>query len=503
MKKLAFILLLCFSFIGNAQPAKKSPVYKEPYRFQGLPYILYSGFDAQLIGIFTLMRDANAGKPMAQHDLALRYLLGKGIPADTPKAIYWLMRSAEHDLPLAHYNLGILHLNGIGVPWNPFEAFKHFRKAAEAEIPEALFVMGIFYSENFVVPRNWAKTFSYIKQSAELGCEDANEALKELRARGIDSIEHPNSTNSVPSKSNASNSSGSLIFIDFQSPDTTTVPPDSIIQLEAIRETTISQKIKSTSQSTQSTQSTDTTYSAVLRAAEHGVPEALCYVGRMYETGTGVKKDVITAALYYFWAIRGESVRAPALLWHLIQTDDFAHEFEKQTKEQLPSALTLWAGLTALQLSSLLNEQQAFTILTQAADEGYAPAMAELGYWCASGRSIKPNKDLAAYWFKKAAEQGNIDAKIRLSLMTLRGDVAAFQPDSAFSFLKSAADNGSLLALNSIAYCYEKGLYVAQNKGEAYHLYHRALSRGSATAYQSLQRMYDELRPDEPEFQIP
>ncbi len=232
-----FIILILGIAPSSAQDQEgnKSPVYKEKYRFNGVPLILFSGFDAQIVQVFQLMRDANAGKALAQHELAIRYLLGRGLPPDTPKAVYWMMKAAQQDLPLAHYNIGIMHIQGIGVPWNPFEAFIHFRSAADEEIPEALFMMGVMYSEDFVVPRSWPKTFSYIKQSAEFGLSDAKDALKELRRRGVDSVgerekiasdkkKQPNNGSALAARSD---STTQLVFIDFHT-DTTSVTDDTV-----------------------------------------------------------------------------------------------------------------------------------------------------------------------------------------------------------------------------------------------------------------------------------
>lgn len=497
MKKVLILLVIASVASAQSDEAKRSPVYKERYRFWGLPLILYSAFDAQLVEIFTLMQDANAGKPIAQHDLAIRYLLGKGVPADTPKAIYWLLRAAERNLPLAHYNLGILHINGIGVPWNPFEAYKHFRKAAEEEIPEALFAMGVLSSENFIVPRNWHTTFTYLKRAAELGSTDAQDALHELRQRGLDTLDHPPKQAESPSrkKQNSPSPMASLIFLDFTNTDTSSVVSDTLLNREAWKELQTTQKVTASQQN-------DTAITSLMRAAEIGLPEALCAVGKMYENGTFGKRSPFTAALYYFRAVRLESLRAPALLWHVLHTQEFMDDFEKRTKAQELDALYLWAGITALQFSALLNEPQAFDALFRAASAGYPPAMVELGLCHYTGRWTKQNKSEAAQWFGRAFAAGNTDAGIRLSLMCLNGEATSLPPDSAFTFLTTLSEKGSLLALNAKAFCYEKGIYVSQNKGEAYRLYRKALSRGSETAYRSLQRMHNELRPDEDEFQI-
>ena len=67
---------------------------------------------------FMLVRNANAGDPLAQHELGLRYLTRNGFPADTPKAAYWIQKAAAQKLTTARYNYGLLLNNGWGVAWN-------------------------------------------------------------------------------------------------------------------------------------------------------------------------------------------------------------------------------------------------------------------------------------------------------------------------------------------------------------------------------------------------
>jgi TPR repeat protein len=491
-----------------SQDESKSPVYKEKYRFNGVPYILYSAFDAQVVQVFQLMRDANAGKAAAQHELALRYLLGRGLPFDTSKAVYWMMKAAQQDLPFAHYNLGIMHVQGIGVPWNPFEAYKHFRSAADEEIPEALFMMGVMYSENFVVPRSWPKTFDYIKRSAAYGMSDAKDALKELRRRGVDSVETSIKSDTLKKK-NPNNGSAQtarndttmqLIFVDFHT-DTTSVTDDTTLVHEAYQELNVSGK-ESEPKEREKVEVDSTRRSLLLTAAEIGNPEALCVLGRCYEKGWSVKKDQILAAEYYFRAVRAESFRAPALLWRLINTEHFSHELEIRTAKNDRDALFVWAGLTAIDFAKLLSGEQALKILKRAAEDGHVLSMVELGQCYFTGRWTAQDKMEAARWWMQAAKEGSTDAKFRIAMLNVAGEVHSDPPDTTFTFLQNLSRQGSLLASAGIGLCYEVGYGVLQNKGEAYRIYHAALHRGSETSYLALQRMHDEIRPGEPEFHV-
>jgi TPR repeat protein len=91
----------------HAQEKKKSLAFRN-YEALTIPFVLPSTLDYQLLEAFVLMQKANAGESAAQHELGLRYLFGKGFPADTVKAAFWIQKAASQNLPLAQYNLGIL-----------------------------------------------------------------------------------------------------------------------------------------------------------------------------------------------------------------------------------------------------------------------------------------------------------------------------------------------------------------------------------------------------------
>ena len=157
---IAAFLLSFIPYLLSAQEQKKPQAFRT-YESGSVPLVLPSTLDLQLLEEFVLMQKANAGESPAQHELGLRYLFGKGFPADTAKAYYWIQKAADQHLPLAEFNLGILLMNGRGIEWNPFEAFNQFRAAAEQDVPEALYVLGLIYTEEFVVPRSWAKAYGY------------------------------------------------------------------------------------------------------------------------------------------------------------------------------------------------------------------------------------------------------------------------------------------------------------------------------------------------------
>ena len=490
----------------HAQEQKKPQAFRN-YESPSLPLVLPSTLDLQLLEAFVLMQKANAGESPAQHELGLRYLFGKGFPADTAKAAFWIKKAADQHLPLAQFNLGILLMNGQGVEWNPFEAFSSFREAAEQDLPEALYATGIMYGENFVVPRNWRKAYQYFSKAANFGFEAAKLTIKEMIRRGLDTSDTKDNiapgkerTASPAPRSTTKQNNFNLLFLDFHK-DTVTDVPDTTLIREAMETKTIEAPPETFNKKQEKLDSIS--QSEFIAIAEAGNPEALCMLGRCYEHGLGVPKNLIRSGVYYLRALHLDSYRAPALLWKMMIKDEFGHELESRTAKNDPEALYVWSGLTYAGFSKLLNEQQAFEALQKAAEKEFVPAMVELGVCYMSGRWTLSDREKSMEWWNRAVNNGSAEARIRIAAANIFGQVHSFSIDSSLSILRWASKQGALYSDLALAYCYEKGIGMPQSKGEAYKIFHRSMLRGSETAVNALRRMHDEIRPSTKEFQMP
>ena len=112
------------------------------------------------------------------------------------------------------------------------------------------------------------------------------------------------------------------------------------------------------------------------------------------------------------------------------------------------------------------------------------------------------NKEKAVELWSRAAAMGSREAQIRLVATNVIGDLHLQNYAASIPDLDSAAHEGSLLAQVALAYCYETGSGIGKNKSEAVRLYRESAYRGSQIAYYALKKMYDEIRPDSPEYRI-
>ncbi|MGB2867941.1 MAG: tetratricopeptide repeat protein [Bacteroidota bacterium] len=466
-----------------------------------------SDITSQVLEGFVLMQKANAGDAVAQHELGFRFLEGRGFPVDTVKASYWIAKAADQGLPVANFNLGLLYHHGWGVPWNPFIAYRRFEQAAAKNTPEALHILGLLVTENLIVPRDWARGYQLIKKAADLGLAQAKESLAEFERRGLGKSgpteQDPKDKSSQNrNKALARDTTLALVFLNFQG-DTSTEIGDSTLAKEALRELPAAVKPSVDLATIDEPGASDTLWmQSIAEAAAIGSPEALVMIGRCFEKGIIVSKDVLLAAEYYIRAIRLDSPRAPHLLWNLLHKPEFEQQLHSQADGDKPDALYVWACVTALGFDKLLSEQQAIQLLNSAVARNHIPSMMELALCYSSGRWVKQDKSRAMELWNRAAEQGSLEAEIKIATANILGEHTGRELSTSVAVLKNAALAGSLEAQTGFAYCYEKGIGVSESKGTAVMMYRRSAQRGSQAAYLALRRMHDELRPPDKEFQI-
>jgi len=495
---------------ASAQEQADSPVYKS-YRAPSPSSLLRrsdAGYNA--LQIFILERRANSGEAGAQQELGLRYLLGEGIKADTTKGAFWIGRAAAQDYPDARYNFGILLFNGWGVPWNPFEAYSNFRAAAQRDMPEARYVLSMFLTENLVVNRNWEEAYQWAKKAAASGHRPAQEAVADFEARGLGvPLEARGDQRDTTSQRKTASVKHAVGFV-FMDPDT--VPQnDATLLKDALRDPSPQlRRALGLPRGGSARLDVDSIgMKTISDAAEEGSPEALTIVGRNYEKGIGVQKDVVLASLYYVRAIRMSSPRAPGLLQRMLVQENAVAHLRSHVGQGNPDAQFVWAALAALRLDYLLakehgfvTEKQALDLLGKAASADHIQATIELGLCYYAGRWVVEDRDRAIELWNRAAVMGSKEAKTRLAVLEVQTRRDPEKVKEAIKDLEEAAQAGSVLAQVALGYCFENGSGVVASSSEAARLYRSAAQRGSQDAYYALKRMHDRIRPRQKEFQI-
>jgi TPR repeat protein len=502
---------------GNSftQDTTKSLAFKNNRPFINSPYFYRPDLGHQIWQQFKLIQEANSGDVLAQHELGLRYLMGEGMAADTAYAVYWIKKAADRKLAPAEYNYAILLINGWGVEWDPFAAFKYFREAARAGMIQAQYITGVLYTDNLIVQRDMNYAYYWISKSSLEGYEPAEQIIDQIQPKisesvvdSIRSIEEDSESKirdaDTDSKTNLSSPVG-LVFIDFDSiGDTVTTLTDSMLiaDLHLTISDSLARAMEIDSMKHLADLVSPENVSLLSSLAENGSPEAQTIIGQLYERGIYFNKNEITAAGYYLRSLRTDSPKAPYLLWQLNKKSEFIERVENEVSNDNPEAQFVWYGLTSTTFDNQLVMSDAIDLLQSSADNKYIPAMIELGLNYYTGRYIEEDFAEGLRYWKEASLLGSTEAAVRLVAASLYENEFGIDYGRAVEDLINASDEGSVLAQVALAYCYENGIGTAVSKSETLKYYRLAAQRGSQYAYRELQRLYDEIRPDDPEFSL-
>ena len=513
MIKHFFLLLIAicvfFSGIISAQDTSKSLAFKN--NRPGRNYVSFYQPDLSytLWEQYELNKEAHAGNAKAQHELGIRYLTGKNVPADTVKGAYWIKKAADQKLTAAQYNYGILLINGWGTEWNPFEAFKLFYYAAMDGMPQAEFVLGLLYTDNLIIKRDMTEAYKWVHKSASQNYLPAEETITKFTKytpATNDTVpklvnNSPNHSSKGKNEQDSNNdksfqSSSGLVYIDFDmiSDSIQTIKEADLIEdIKNSPNKDLENSIKTGKDSTSLIDSTR--MSVFFEAADYGCPEALNILGYYVQNGIHYLKDPIGAAEFYLRSSKTDSRKGSILLYDLIKEKNFFTILKKEVDKNNPTAMYVWYGLQSIGLDKQIADRDAFNLLQKSAEMTNLNSIIELGQAYFKGKYIKQDKAKGVAIWKLAADEGNKEARIRLEIANLYGEINIKNKLDSFNYLKTAEEKGSLIAEISLADNYDKGIIIRIERTKAVQYFRSAAVRGSALAYNELKRIYDNLRP--------
>lgn len=112
---------------------------------------------------------AKRGDAAAQHNLAVLYDHGQGVPEDDELALKWYRRAAENGHAASQYTLGLIYSKGHGVQRDMREALDWYQQAAEQGHVESQYILGVLYDFGKGVPRDDEAAVKWYRQAAEQG----------------------------------------------------------------------------------------------------------------------------------------------------------------------------------------------------------------------------------------------------------------------------------------------------------------------------------------------
>ena len=112
---------------------------------------------------------AEAGDPVAQHNLGAMYDQGHSVEQDYAEALRWYRLAAEQGHTQAQFNVGDMHEAGDGVPQDHFEAMRWYRLAAEQGHAEAQNNLGAIYKSGLGGQQDYNEAMHWFRLAAEQG----------------------------------------------------------------------------------------------------------------------------------------------------------------------------------------------------------------------------------------------------------------------------------------------------------------------------------------------
>jgi len=112
---------------------------------------------------------AEQGNALAETQLAILHLYGRGVPRDFAEALRWFNRAAAQDEANAEFNLGVMYHAGEGVQRDDAEADKWYELAAEQGLVPAQGNLGYMYATGQGVPVDYARALFWFSLAAAGG----------------------------------------------------------------------------------------------------------------------------------------------------------------------------------------------------------------------------------------------------------------------------------------------------------------------------------------------
>lgn len=129
-------------------------------------------------------KDADAGNPEAQVQLATMLLDGLGIGKDRKTAAHWLMQAANREHVYAQYRLGMLLEEGIAAKPDEVAAAQWYERALKHGDPDAAYRLALLYDRGRGVAPNPNRAIALYRQAAAGGVLKAEHAVGSILIQG-------------------------------------------------------------------------------------------------------------------------------------------------------------------------------------------------------------------------------------------------------------------------------------------------------------------------------
>ena len=137
------------------------------------------------IGSQRLRNAAQAGDAAAAYEVAMRFVEGRGVPANLEEAARWYERAASKGLAPAQFRYASMLEKGQGVKKDLVQARRLYLSAAGKGNSKAMHNLAVLYAEGIEGKPDYASAAQWFRKAAEYGVADSQYNLGVLAARGL------------------------------------------------------------------------------------------------------------------------------------------------------------------------------------------------------------------------------------------------------------------------------------------------------------------------------
>ena len=137
------------------------------------------------VGPLALRKAAADGNIFAQFEIASRYMEGRSVSQNLPKAVEWYSKAAGKGFAQAQYRLGSMFEKGLGIPKDLQSARSWYTRAADKGNAKAIHNLAVLHAEGGLGERNFNRAAQWFIQSANYGVTDSQYNLGILYAQGL------------------------------------------------------------------------------------------------------------------------------------------------------------------------------------------------------------------------------------------------------------------------------------------------------------------------------
>jgi localization factor PodJL len=137
------------------------------------------------IGGVRLRNAASAGDPAAAYEIAMRFVEGRGVPANLEEAARWFERAANKGLAPAQFRYASMLEKGLGVKKDLVAAHKLYVAAAGKGHAKAMHNLAVLYAEGAEGKPDYVNAAQWFRKAAERGVADSQFNLGVLTVRGL------------------------------------------------------------------------------------------------------------------------------------------------------------------------------------------------------------------------------------------------------------------------------------------------------------------------------